>query len=59
MAYKILDTECLGNDCAICVEECPITAISKGAVYPVIDAGVCTDCGLCARECPEDCIYED
>ena len=59
MSHKIDNEECLGNDCGICVKECPIAAISKGAVYPVIDAGICVDCGACANECPEGCIYEE
>jgi len=51
MAYKIHDT-CIA--CGVCVDECPVNAISEGDPYYVIDESICTDCGACAEVCPVD-----
>ncbi len=52
MAYKISDS-CVA--CGTCISECPVEAISEGAIY-VIDAAKCTDCGSCASVCPVEAI---
>lgn len=54
MAFKIQDS-CIA--CGACVPECPVEAISEGAVY-VIDADACIDCGACASVCPVDAPVE-
>ncbi len=41
--------------CAICVERCPVDAISEqGGSITVGDA--CLGCGVCARSCPSDAL---
>ncbi len=52
MAYKITDT-CTA--CDLCVEECPITAISVGDPIYVIDH-TCSDFKECLVVCPVDAI---
>ena len=49
MAYYIND-ECIS--CGVCVDECPVGAISEGDDKYVIDPELCTDCGACAEICP-------
>ncbi len=53
MAYKIND-ECI--KCGICVDECPVEAISEGDETYIIDEDKCTDCGACADACPSEAI---
>ena len=55
MAYKISD-ECIA--CGVCIDECPVDAISEGDIY-TIDANLCTDCGSCAEVCPVEAISID
>ena len=55
MAYKISD-ECIA--CGICINECPVNAITKGDIY-IIDPDRCTDCGACAEVCPVEAISID
>ena len=52
MAYKIIDT-CTG--CDLCVERCPITAISAGTPIYVID-DTCCDFQECLAVCPVNAI---
>ena len=54
MAYKIND-DCTA--CGVCVEECPVEAITEGDIYK-IDADTCTDCGVCVDVCPVEAIVE-
>ena len=56
MAYKITD-ECI--KCSICVDECPVEAISEGEEIYIIDKNKCTDCGSCADACPSDAIIKE
>ncbi|ADI01458.1 MAG TPA: 4Fe-4S binding protein [Syntrophothermus lipocalidus] len=49
MAYYITD-ECIS--CGVCVDECPVGAISEGDDKYVIDPELCTECGACAEICP-------
>ncbi len=53
MAYKISDA-CI--NCGVCIEECPVDAISAGASQHEIDAAACIDCGACAGACPTEAI---
>ncbi len=55
MAYKI-NEGCIA--CGTCIEECPVGAISEGAIY-VIDANSCIDCGACAGVCPTEVIEQE
>lgn len=52
MAYKIIDT-CTA--CGLCVEQCPISAISEGDPIYVID-DTCCDFEECLVVCPVDAI---
>ncbi len=55
MAYVIDPRKC--DACALCVEECPVGAITLGDKAPfVIDTDLCTDCGSCADVCPREAI---
>jgi ferredoxin len=42
-------------ECAACVPECPVAAISPDAPF-VIDPEVCTNCGACPAACPVEAI---
>jgi ferredoxin len=53
MAYKIND-DC--TNCAACVTECPVDAISETDGKYVIDEATCADCGACVGVCPVDAI---
>ena len=50
MAY-VIGEDCIS--CGTCAGECPVEAISEGAV---IDADACTECGTCASVCPSEAI---
>lgn len=56
MAYKITD-ECI--KCSICVDECPVEAISEREEIYIIDKNKCTDCGSCADACPSEAIIKE
>ena len=53
MAAVVDEAKCTG--CGICVDECPVEAITLDDVVK-IDPEVCTDCGRCIEECPNDAI---
>ena len=53
MAHKISE-ECIA--CGVCVDVCPVEAISEGDPYYIIDPELCTDCGACVDECPVEAI---
>lgn len=50
------------TDCGLCVEECPVDAISQieynGGTVHTIDPELCTNCGLCTEVCPVEAISE-
>ena len=53
MAFEISE-ECLA--CGVCMDECPVEAISEGDDIFVIEARDCTDCGACSEVCPNEAI---
>ncbi len=54
MAVRVDDEKCTG--CNVCVEGCPVEAISLNNDKAVIDENTCIECGLCVDECPNDAI---
>jgi len=56
MAVKVDESKCTG--CGICVQVCPVDAITVAQVA-AIDAATCIDCGSCIAECPNAAISMD
>ena len=54
MAVKIDKSTCTG--CGICVQVCPVDAITVNQVAE-IDEATCIDCGSCIAECPNTAIF--
>ena len=53
MPIKIDEEKCTG--CAICVDVCPVEAITVDQVAH-IDTETCIECGACVDECPNDAL---
>ena len=49
--------ECIG--CGICVEECPVNAISLKEGKAVINMEKCIRCGKCHNVCPQEAVKHD
>jgi len=45
--------------CGICVQECPIDAISMEGGKAEIDMGKCIHCGTCHSVCPREAVRHD
>ena len=54
MAANIDSEKCTG--CGVCIDVCPLEAISLNDGIAVIDEDTCTECGLCVNVCPNDAI---
>ena len=61
---KVLTTPERCKQCGLCVQNCPVGAISFGTEinsvgynYTIIDHDKCTVCGICYLTCP-DFVYE-
>ena len=48
---------CIG--CELCLDVCPVEAISMEDDTAVIDQDLCTECETCVDECPENAIEVD
>jgi len=55
--FKVDETKCIG--CEICLNVCPINAISIIDGKAQIDKEKCTNCGVCVPSCPTGAIYSD
>jgi Fe-S-cluster-containing hydrogenase component 2 len=53
--YYIDNEKCTG--CRICVDRCPVGAISVESRKAKIDKNKCTNCGECVNTCPLGAIY--
>ena len=47
------------NGCGICVEECPVNAISMENQKAQIDMDKCIHCGICHQVCPQKAVKHD
>jgi MinD superfamily P-loop ATPase len=44
------------TQCQLCIERCPVEAISLKAEQIIIDEQKCLGCGFCAKGCPQEAI---
>ncbi len=52
-----IDDKCIG--CGICVDVCPVEAISLIDNKAVIDKETCLECSSCIDVCPVEAIHEE
>lgn len=45
------------NACGVCLERCPMEAITAGETGAGIDPRRCIGCGLCVSACPEEAVF--
>ena len=49
----------LCNGCGICIEECPVGAMSQEGDIAVINESECIRCGRCHDVCPQEAVRHD
>ena len=54
MAVLIDQEKC--NGCGLCVDACPLQAISLENDKAKVDKDACTECGQCVDECPNKAV---
>lgn len=47
------------RNCNLCVESCPVDALSPGVIIPEFDYGECINCLCCMEVCPHAAFYQD
>ena len=52
--HKVIAEKCVG--CTLCVQSCPVKAISMVDKKAVIDPAKCVNCGICEGKCPVKAI---
>jgi len=45
--------------CGVCIQECPVSAISMNESAAVIDEKACIRCGRCHDVCPAEAVRHD
>ena len=48
------ENRCIG--CRICIDTCPLNALTADNTGIHIDREICTGCGICSRECPANAL---
>ncbi|MFO7892052.1 MAG: 4Fe-4S binding protein, partial [bacterium] len=55
--FQVDKEKCTG--CSVCVNECPVEAISMADGKAEIDNSRCIECGRCVQVCPQEAIYSE
>ncbi len=56
LGIPVLKAESCPDECKICIDICPVDALSKKGGKPVLDLGKCIFCRRCSDACAYNCI---